>query len=43
MPALHELDPVFRRATLENEMLRGLVRDLSFHHDPVGTYPPPEP
>ncbi|KAI0000440.1 phytanoyl-CoA dioxygenase [Russula vinacea] len=32
---LHELDPVFRRATLQNEKLRNLVRDLSFHHDPV--------
>ncbi|KAI9509172.1 phytanoyl-CoA dioxygenase, partial [Russula earlei] len=34
--ALHELDPVFRRATLQNEKIRGLVRDLGFHHDPVG-------
>jgi ectoine hydroxylase-related dioxygenase (phytanoyl-CoA dioxygenase family) len=32
---LHELDPVFRRATLQNEKLRSLVRDLRFHHDPV--------
>jgi phytanoyl-CoA hydroxylase len=36
-PALHELDPVFRRATLQNEKLRSLVRDLRFHHDPAGT------
>ncbi|KAI9461227.1 phytanoyl-CoA dioxygenase [Lactarius psammicola] len=33
--ALHELDPVFRRATLQNGKLRDLVRDLRFHHDPV--------
>ncbi|KAI0302545.1 phytanoyl-CoA dioxygenase [Russula brevipes] len=33
--ALHELDPLFRRVTLENEKLRSLVRDLRFHHDPV--------
>ncbi|KAI0283644.1 phytanoyl-CoA dioxygenase [Russula aff. rugulosa BPL654] len=32
---LHELDPVFRRATLQNEKLRSLVRDLRFHYDPV--------
>ncbi|KAF8876707.1 phytanoyl-CoA dioxygenase [Gymnopilus junonius] len=34
--ALHELDPVFRKVTLENERLRTLVRDLKFHRDPVG-------
>jgi len=34
--ALHELDPVFRNATLENDRLKALVRDLRFHHDPVG-------
>ncbi|KAH9045112.1 phytanoyl-CoA dioxygenase [Lactarius hengduanensis] len=33
--ALHELDPVFRRATLQNGKLRDLVRDLRFHRDPV--------
>ncbi|KAG6850442.1 hypothetical protein H0H93_013314 [Arthromyces matolae] len=33
--ALHELDPVFRKVTLENERLRALVRDLKFHQDPV--------
>ncbi|KAI0268628.1 phytanoyl-CoA dioxygenase [Gloeopeniophorella convolvens] len=33
--ALHELEPAFRRVTLENEKLRSLVRDLRFHHDPV--------
>ncbi|KAF8639525.1 hypothetical protein AX17_001430 [Amanita inopinata Kibby_2008] len=33
--ALHELDPVFRKVTLENERLRMLVRDLKFHHKPV--------
>ncbi len=34
--ALHELDPAFRKVTLENERLRQLVRDLNFHRDPVG-------
>jgi phytanoyl-CoA hydroxylase len=34
--ALHELDPVFRKVTLENDRLRALVRDLKFHKDPVG-------
>ncbi|KAH9978843.1 phytanoyl-CoA dioxygenase [Lactifluus volemus] len=33
--ALHQLDPVFGRATLQNDKLRCLVRDLRFHHDPV--------
>ncbi|KAJ2912423.1 hypothetical protein MD484_g7993, partial [Candolleomyces efflorescens] len=33
--ALHELDPAFRRVTLENERMRSIVRDLKFHHDPV--------
>ncbi|KII92362.1 hypothetical protein PLICRDRAFT_172463 [Plicaturopsis crispa FD-325 SS-3] len=33
--ALHELDPVFRKTTLENEKLRALVRDLRYHKDPV--------
>lgn len=32
---LHELDPFFRKVTLQNERLRALVRDLKFHHDPV--------
>ncbi|KAH8119327.1 phytanoyl-CoA dioxygenase [Phellopilus nigrolimitatus] len=32
---LHELDPVFRKVTLENERLKSLVRDLKFHKDPV--------
>lgn len=36
--ALHELDPVFRKVTLENEKLRALVRDLKFHTNPVGVY-----
>jgi phytanoyl-CoA hydroxylase len=35
---LHQLDPVFRRATLQSEKLRSLVRDLRFHYDPVGMY-----
>jgi len=32
--ALHELDPAFRRITLENEKLKILVRDLHLHEDP---------
>lgn len=35
-PGLHELDPVFRKVTLQNERLKALVRDLRFHKDPVG-------
>lgn len=34
--ALHELDPAFRRVTLENKRLKDLVTDLKFHKDPVG-------
>jgi hypothetical protein len=34
--ALHELDPAFRKVTLENDRLQALVRDLKFHQDPVG-------
>jgi len=33
--ALHELDPTFRRITLENDRIKDLVRDLDFHRDPV--------
>jgi hypothetical protein len=33
---LHELDPVFRKATLENPSIKAVARDLKFHHDPVG-------
>ncbi|KAF8198119.1 phytanoyl-CoA dioxygenase [Pholiota molesta] len=33
--ALHELEPVFHKVTLENERLRALVKDLKFHKDPV--------
>lgn len=33
--ALHELDPAFRKVTLENEKMRAVVRDLKFHHNPV--------
>ncbi|KAF9526520.1 phytanoyl-CoA dioxygenase [Crepidotus variabilis] len=33
--ALHELDPVFRQATLENDKLKSLTRALKFHIDPV--------
>ena len=33
---LHEQDPVFRKVTLENEKMKAVVRDLKFHHDPVG-------
>jgi hypothetical protein len=35
--ALHELDPAFRKITLENQRLKDLVTDLKFHKDPVGT------
>lgn len=34
--ALHELDPAFRKVTLENQRLKELVTDLKFHKDPVG-------
>ncbi|KAN0091026.1 hypothetical protein V8E55_004592 [Tylopilus felleus] len=33
--ALHVLDPVFRKVTVENGKLKAVVRDLKFHHDPV--------
>ncbi|KDQ57597.1 hypothetical protein JAAARDRAFT_58186 [Jaapia argillacea MUCL 33604] len=33
--ALHELDPVFRAATLENQRIKAVARDLKFHHDPL--------
>ncbi|KAI0066252.1 phytanoyl-CoA dioxygenase [Artomyces pyxidatus] len=33
--ALHELDPAFRKVTLQNDKLQALVRDLQFHRDPV--------
>lgn len=36
-PGLHEQDAVFRAVTLENEKMKAVVRDLQFHHDPVGT------
>ena len=32
--ALHQLDPIFREATLENEALKAIVRDLKFHANP---------
>lgn len=32
---LHELDPAFRKITLENPKMRDVVRDLAFHKDPV--------
>ena len=34
---------MFRRVTLQNGKLRDLVRDLRFHHDPVGGYLRPIP
>ena len=37
-PALHELDPAFRKVTLENDRVKALVRDLKFHKDPVGEF-----
>jgi hypothetical protein len=36
LAALHELDPAFRRVTLENQRLKDLITDLKFHEDPVG-------
>ena len=38
LAALHELDPAFRKVTLENQRLKDLVTDLKFHKDPVGTW-----
>lgn len=35
---LHELDPAFRRVTLENQAMKAVVRDLQVHHDPVGKH-----
>ncbi|KAF9038286.1 phytanoyl-CoA dioxygenase [Hymenopellis radicata] len=32
---LHELDPLFRKVTLENDRVKAVVRDLKVHHDPV--------
>jgi phytanoyl-CoA hydroxylase len=32
--ALHELDPVFGKATLDNERLISIARDLKFHQAP---------
>ncbi|TFK44201.1 phytanoyl-CoA dioxygenase [Crucibulum laeve] len=32
---LHELDPLFRKVTLQNERLRSLVKDLKFHKNPL--------
>jgi len=32
--ALHELDPVFRNATLDNDHLTSIARDLKFHQTP---------
>jgi len=39
MVALHELDPVFRKVTLENQRLKQLICDLHFHRDPAGESP----
>ncbi|KAG8911043.1 hypothetical protein FRC01_005965 [Tulasnella sp. 417] len=33
--ALHELDPTFRRISLQNERLKALAKDLQFHKDPA--------
>ena len=35
IPALHELEPVFRSFTLDNPRLIQLARDLRFHRDPA--------
>ena len=39
--ALHELDPTFRRVTLENPKLQDLTRDLGFHTWPLGALSSP--
>lgn len=36
MVALHELDPIFRRVTLQNERMKAVARDLAFHRYPLG-------
>ena len=33
---LHELDPAFRKVTLESTRVKDLVKSLGFHKDPVG-------
>ena len=33
---MHELDPVFRRVTLQNPRLKQLAKDLAIHKDPRG-------
>ncbi|KAG8982333.1 hypothetical protein FRB90_006873, partial [Tulasnella sp. 427] len=33
--ALHELDPTFRRISLQNDKLKALAKDLQFHKDPA--------
>jgi hypothetical protein len=35
-PGLHELDPVYRKVTLENPAIKAVARDMKFHRDPVG-------
>ena len=35
---LHELDPMYRKVTLENPAIKAVAHDLRFHHDPVGEY-----
>jgi ectoine hydroxylase-related dioxygenase (phytanoyl-CoA dioxygenase family) len=32
---LHELDPEFRRFTLENQRLKNLAKELEYHRDPL--------
>ncbi len=36
--ALHELDPAFRRVTLENEDIKAVAQDLAVHQNPSGKY-----
>lgn len=31
---LHELDDVYRRFTLENDKVKGVIRSLGVHRDP---------
>jgi phytanoyl-CoA hydroxylase len=34
--ALHELDPTFRRITLQNQRMKAVARDLAYHSYPLG-------
>jgi phytanoyl-CoA hydroxylase len=38
--ALCQLDPVFKKFTLENERIKDVARELGEHEDPLGTWKP---